>query len=316
LSTIHSPTATAKQSAQTPISLAAPDALLENNDAFIFDCDGVIWRGSTLLPGVKRGLLNLVNAGKRCYFITNNSTQSRAGYKKKFDALGLDFVEPASILSSSYAAALHLQSSGFKTKHPGGKFKVYVVGEQGICDELDNAGIPWIGGNLDAHKSLDESTTYDGDVKAVVCGLDRNISYFKIQYAMSSILNNQGCEFIATNLDANTHLGDGALYAGGGSIVSALVGCTGVKPTVVGKPNGLMLDVLVKEHGLERERIVMVGDRLDTDIAFGNKNGVNTLLVMSGVTREEDIRAIGDKDLIPDYFTESVGHLFGDAARE
>ena len=98
-----------------------------------------------------------------------------------------------------------------------------------------------------------------------------------------------GAEFIATNLDAVTHLTDAQEWAGNGAMVGAIKGCTGQEPTLVGKPSPLMIDYMEKKFGLDRSRICMVGDRLDTDILFGNDNGLKSCLTLSGVTTEEKL---------------------------
>jgi len=140
---------------------------------------GVIWRGDSVIPGVPATLTALREAGKRLVFVTNNSTKSRAGYLKKFTDLGLR-ATAEEIYSSSYAAAAYLQSIDF----PADK-KVYVVGEQGILDELDLAGIRHCGGPADAGKGIDLAPGYalphDADVGAVVVGFDRHINYYKMQ---------------------------------------------------------------------------------------------------------------------------------------
>ena len=165
---------------------------------------GVIWRGDSVIEGVPATLDMLRAAGKRLVFVTNNSTKSRAGYLKKFTDLGLN-VQAEEIYSSSYAAAAYLQSIDF----PADK-KVYIIGEQGIADELDLAGIKHCGGPEDAGKEVALKPGYamphDADVGAVVVGFDRHLSYYKIQYATLCISENPGCHFIATNTDARTHL--------------------------------------------------------------------------------------------------------------
>ena len=115
-------------------------------EAFIFDCDGVIWRGDTLIEGVPETLDMLRSMGKKLIFVTNNSTKSRKGYQSKFTNLGLT-VAPEEIYSSSFAAAAYLDS----TKFPKDK-KVYVVGEVGVQDELDLLNIQHIGGPEDGTK--------------------------------------------------------------------------------------------------------------------------------------------------------------------
>merc|ERR1719410_526481 len=129
--------------------------LLDNVDVFIFDCDGVIWRGDSVIEGIPATLEKLRALGKKLFFVTNNSTKSRKGYKKKFDGLKLD-VEAEEIFSSSFAAAAYLDQTKFKET---GK-KVYIIGEIGIEEELDLIGVPYIGGSADAGKNVELKSGY------------------------------------------------------------------------------------------------------------------------------------------------------------
>jgi len=286
--------------------------LMDETDVFIFDCDGVIWRGDSLIDGIPETLEKLRAAGKKMFFVTNNSTKSRAGYKKKFDGLGLD-VKAEEIFSSSFAAAAYFEQTKFKDS---GK-KVYVIGEVGIPEELDLIGVPYIGGPDDNGKVPDMGPggkiEHDHDVGAVVVGFDRNVNYYKIQTAQLCINENPGCEFIATNLDAVTHLTDAQEWAGNGSMVGAIKGCTGKEPLVVGKPGPLMIDYIVDKYSIERSRICMVGDRLDTDVLFGQNNGLKSILVLSGVTTEEKL--LGEEnEITPDFYCDSIVDFFAPAS--
>ncbi|CAK9168000.1 unnamed protein product [Ilex paraguariensis] len=120
--------------------LKNPDELIDSVETFIFDCDGVIWKGDKLIDGVPETLDMLRSKGKRLVFVTNNSTKSRKQYGKKFETLGLN-VSEEEIFASSFAAAAYLKSINF----PKDK-KVYVIGEDGILKELELAGIPYLGG--------------------------------------------------------------------------------------------------------------------------------------------------------------------------
>ncbi|CAN4126660.1 unnamed protein product [Withania somnifera] len=268
-----------KASAQPLIN---PGQLIDSVETFIFDCDGVIWKGDKLIDGVPETLDLLREKGKRLVFVTNNSTKSRKQYGKKFETLGLS-VSEEEIFASSFAAAAYLKSIDF----PKDK-KVYVVGEDGILKELELAGIPYLGGPEDGDKKIELKPGYmmeqDKDVGAVVVGFDRYFNYHKIQYATLCIRENPGCLFIATNRDAVTHLTDAQEWAGGGSMVGAILGSTKHEPLVVGKPSTFMMDYLAEEFKIQKSQICMVGDRLDTDILFGQNGGCKTLLVLSGVT--------------------------------
>ena len=300
--------------------LAVPAKILDHVDIFIFDCDGVIWRGDSLIPGIPQVIANLRAEGKKLFFVTNNSTKSRAGYKSKFTSLGLD-VQPEEIFSSSFAAAAYLEQTSFKQT---GK-KVYIIGEKGIGEELDLVGVPWLGAEADKDHQPNMGSggrvEIDHDVGAVVVGFDRHINYYKLQYAQLCLNELPGCEFIATNLDRVTHLTDAQEWAGNGTMVGAVSGCTGREPTLVGKPAPLMIDYIAKKYGItDRSRICMVGDRLDTDIAFGRNNGLKTCLTLSGVTSEDELmdrapRKKGTEGIQPEFYVETINDFYPGVAR-
>jgi len=295
---------TVTEQSSTVEKLAEPSKLLDAVNTFIFDCDGVIWRGDSVIDGVPEVLETLRAQGKRMFFVTNNSTKSREQYLGKFLKLGLN-VEAEEIFSSSFAAAAYLEQINFKAT---GK-KVYIIGEAGIGNELDLVGVPYLGGPDDKGKQPDMSPggrlEHDHDVGAVVVGFDRHINYHKIQYAQLCINENPGCLFIATNLDAVTHLTDAQEWAGNGSMVGAIKGCTGKEPILVGKPSSLMIDYIVAKYKVAPSEICMVGDRLDTDILFGKNNGLATALALSGVTTEEKLLSPENK-VRPDYYVDTI----------
>jgi phosphoglycolate phosphatase len=276
--------------------------LLNSTSVFLFDCDGVIWLGDKLIAGVPETLDYLRSIGKRCFFVTNNSTKSRAGYVKKFTSLGLK-ISPEEIFSSSFAAAAYLESKNFKAT---GK-KVYIIGEVGIEEELDLLGIPHIGGPADKDKQPrmgpGDKLEVDPKVGAVVVGFDRYFNYYKAQYA-NVCIRELKAEFIATNTDAVTHLTDAQEWAGNGTMVGAIRGCTQVEPTVVGKPSPLMIDYLANKFHIPKSEICVVGDRLDTDVLFGKRNGTRAVLCLSGVTTKE--RLFSQDEVIPDFYCESI----------
>jgi len=306
--------AVSRRAASTVAMATAPrlgesaSSLISNTKCFIFDCDGVIWKGDSVIEGVPETLAMLRSAGKQLVFVTNNSTKSRAGYLKKFISLGLD-VKAEEIFSSSFAAAAYLKSIDFKKK-------VYVVGEVGIQEEFDLAGLDWCGGENDKGKTIDLAPglflEHPAEVGAVVVGFDRHINYHKIQMATLCIRENPGCLFIGTNPDAVTHLTDAQEWAGNGSMVGAIKGSTGQEPTIVGKPSGFMLDYIAETFGYERKEICMVGDRLDTDILFGKDGGLTTMLVLSGVTTEETLLS-SSNTITPDFYTNKLPDIMSGA---
>ncbi|MEW5304299.1 MAG: hypothetical protein WDW38_011064 [Sanguina aurantia] len=279
-------------------------ALLQHFEVYVFDLDGTLWLGSKIIPGAIEVLQLLRSQKKTIRFVTNNASKSRAGFLAKLKLLGVQ-ASLEEVYSSSYAAAAYLEGINFKKK-------VYVVGEEGIVEELELHGIKALGGPADRYKEVDWSSEprmdIDPDIGAVVVGLDRSISYFKIQYGTQCLLQ-PDCLFLATNTDARGNLSDKQEWAGAGTMVYALVGASEREPTVLGKPSSFMLDHIVKVTGISsNDKILIVGDRLDTDIQWGLENGAATLLVLTGVTSEEQV--LKPENLIqPMLYIDSIADL-------
>ncbi|KAH1208778.1 Phosphoglycolate phosphatase 2 [Glycine max] len=207
--------------------------LFDSLEAFLFDCDGVIWKGDELIDGVPQTLEMLRAKGKKLVFVTNNSLKSRSQYAEKFRSLGIS-VSQDEIFSSSFAAAMYLKVNNFPSQcffivFPDFNMsspyiqlcdisgigallnvQVYVIGGEGILEELRLAGIAAFGGPGDANKTINLKQNcfveYDKSVGAVVVGIDPNINYYKLQYGTLCIRENPGCLFIATNHDAVGHM--------------------------------------------------------------------------------------------------------------
>ncbi|KAG4946040.1 hypothetical protein JHK87_042047 [Glycine soja] len=291
--------------------------LFDSLEAFLFDCDGVIWKGDELIDGVPQTLEMLRAKGKKLVFVTNNSLKSRSQYAEKFRSLGIS-VSQDEIFSSSFAAAMYLKVNNFPSQcffylisenrnrkyfpyvkqAPDFQFPqtcaviVYVIGGEGILEELRLAGIAAFGGPGDANKTINLKQNcfveYDKSVGAVVVGIDPNINYYKLQYGTLCIRENPGCLFIATNRDAPGPLFNSILFLnyGGlvcaGCMVAAICGSTQKEPVVAGKPSTFMMEFLLKKFNVSCSKMCTVGDRLDTDVLFGQNAGCKTLLVLSG----------------------------------
>lgn len=296
--------------AHTPKRLSTAqdyEALLDNYDTWLFDCDGVLWQGDTLVEGITDVLHLLRTRKKSVLFVTNNATKSRKNYKKKFDQLGVEaYVDE--IFGSAYASAVYLSSV---MKLPKDK-KVYVIGMAGLEEELQEEGISYLGGTDPADNVLGgyslASFTPDPSVGAVLCGLDMNVNYTKLSKAFQHLLRNDGCAFLATNTDSTYPTAEG-LLPGAGSVSAPLRFALGRDPVSIGKPAGTMLDCIKAKHNFDPKRTIMVGDRLNTDIEFGKNGGLSTLLVLTGITKESEITGPNKSPTVPDYVTDSLGDL-------
>lgn len=246
-----------------------------NFKAFILDLDGVVYIGEEVIEGVPEKIKKLRNKG-RVVFLTNNSTKSRDEYAKKLLRLGIE-ASPEEIVTSGYAAALYL-------KERFGSTNVFIVGEAGLKKELEDAG----------HRLCFRGC------EAVVVGLDREFNYSKLSRA--SRLIREGAEFVATNLDS-TLITPSGLLPGAGAIVAAVREASGREPVVVGKPSKTLGKLILSRLKLKPGEVLLIGDRIETDIAFGKAMGFKTALVLTGIAREEDIEKSPIK---PDFVLERL----------
>lgn len=235
---------------------------------YVFDLDGVVYLGQTPVPYAAEAVRRLRAAGKQVYFLTNLSAQTRASCRDKLARVnGLDVPE-ASIFTSAYASALYLKQRGAAGR------SVFVVGEQGFAQELAESGglVP----------ITEPDAVPPEDIDYVVVGVDRQFTYDKLRYAHAAIAHGHA-QFIAANRDT-TFPTDRGEVPGGGTLVAALVAATGREPITIGKPETLAYETILVEAGVPAARSVMIGDRLDTDIAVGRRVGARTVLVLTGLT--------------------------------
>ncbi|EEB07981.1 4-nitrophenylphosphatase [Schizosaccharomyces japonicus yFS275] len=280
---------------------------LDKFDVFLFDCDGVIWHGKNPIPQVKETLDLMRSMGKRLFFVSNNSTKSRQTYLKKITDLGIE-ANLNEIYPSAYSSAVYIKKV---LKLPSDK-KVFVFGEKGIEEELDEVGVAHIGGtdpslNRNITSADMDTIRPDPSVGAVLCGMDTKLNYLKYCMAFQYI-QDPNCAFLLTNQDS-TFPTNGTFFPGSGAVSYPLIFSSGRTPKILGKPYGEMMDAIEAGVNFDRKRACFVGDRLNTDIQFAKNSGLGgSLLVLTGVNQLEHFQGKEDA-IVPDYYIESLGHL-------
>jgi 4-nitrophenyl phosphatase len=249
----------------------------------IFDLDGVIYGGGERVAYAAEGIAAMSALGIAIRFLTNNSTRSRAFYRDKLRLMGVP-CESEDIMSSALATRIYLEE-----RSPNGA-RVYIVGERGIADEL--ADFFTILGPRD-RKTADY----------VVVGMDREFNYEKLTCATDALT--AGAELIATNRDATYPMPNGYLLPGGGTIVAALAEFWGRQPYVAGKPNPLGIHHMIKTAGVNPGDVLLIGDRPSADMVTGRRAGVDTCLVLTGVTAPGEVPGLAG-ELKPDYVVENL----------
>jgi NagD protein len=229
--------------------------------SWLMDMDGVLVREEHPIPGADRFLARLQELGTPFLVLTNNSIYARRDLAARLRASGLDVPEE-SIWTSALATAGFLED-----QRPGGS--AFVIGESGLTTALHQSG----------YTLTDRSPDY------VVLGETRTYSFERITRGIRLILG--GARFIATNPDTTGPSPDGVLPATG-SVAALISRATGVAPYFVGKPNPLMIRSALNAIDAHSESTAMIGDRMDTDIVAGLEAGLETVLVLTGVTALED----------------------------
>ena len=231
-------------------------------ESWLTDMDGVLIHEGSLIPGADEFIKRLRGSGRRFLVLTNNSIYTQRDLRARLAYTGIDLPEEA-IWTSALATSKFLDS-----QRPNGS--AYVIGEAGLTTALHEVGY----------------VLTDTDPDYVVLGETRNYSFEAITRAIRLI--NDGARFICTNPDATGPSLEGALPACG-SVAALITKATGIDPYFVGKPNPLMMREALNQIEAHSETTAMIGDRMDTDVLCGLEAGLQTFLVLTGVTRADEV---------------------------
>lgn len=294
----------------TRLNGALTRQLLESVDSVLFDCDGVIWRGDQAIPGAPEVIKTLKKNGKRVFYVTNNSSKTRKMYADKLGKLGFDATEDE-VFGTAYCAAIYLKTV---CKVEG---KVYLIGSNAMGQELEKMGIQQVGVGPDPISGVQidwANVPLDNEVQAVLVGFDEHFSYMKLNRALQYLCNPE-CQFVGTNTDNRLPLEGGKAVPGTGCLLRAVETAAQRQAQVVGKPSNFMFDCVARQFGLNPDRCLMVGDRLDTDIMLGSNCGLKTLLALTGVSTVADAEANQMSEcpqrqkMVPDYYIDSIADI-------
>ena len=224
--------------------------------------DGVIYHGNSLVPGVREFVQWLQREDKRFLFLTNGSGKSPRELRQKLLRLGLD-IDESHFYTSALATAKFLSRQSPNCS-------AYVIGEPGLMNALYEAGI----------------TYNDVDPEYVVIGETNNYNFDAIRKAMNLVI--AGAKLIGTNTDLIAPVEDGMVPACR-ALVSPIELTTGKPAYYIGKPNPLMMRTALSMLGIHSHETAMIGDRMDTDIIAGIESGMDTVLVLSGVSTRDTV---------------------------
>ena len=233
--------------------------------ALIIDMDGVVWKADSPIGDLSSTFRRIRESGLKFVFATNNSTKTSDQYVERLAKFGVD-VEPWQVITSSQAAA-----GAVAQKFPKGTI-AFIIGEDGIRMALEEKGI--------------EVVPVENAIQAqvVVMGIDREITFQKVSEA--TLLVRRGVPFYATNADKTFPTPRGEI-PGAGAWLSVITTATGVEPIVAGKPYPFLMELSLEKLGTTKGETLVIGDRLETDIAAGQAAGCPCALVLSGVSTRD-----------------------------
>ena len=251
---------------------------LAQKKLWILDMDGTVYLGNQLFPETLPFLQRIRESGASYLFFTNNASRAKDTYVTRLNGMGIP-AGPENILTSAETTIAFLK------QHRPGK-SVYVVGTPDLIRSFEDAGI-----------------RVEEDAPIVVASFDTTLTYDKLEKACRYI--REGAEFISTHPDFNCPV-EGGFIPDSGAICALITASTGKLPRYFGKPYEDTLQIIEEFSGVAREDMVVVGDRLYTDIALGAKHGVASVLVLSGETTLEDLEG---SDVQPSVIVQNVGEL-------
>jgi NagD protein len=248
---------------------------------WLFDLDGTIYLGERLVPGAAELVGALRGEGRRVAFLSNKPLETRADYARKLTRLGVP-AEADDVINSSLVLARHLRSLDAGAP-------VFVIGEAPMREEMRAHGF---------------EVRDDARVRWVVIAFDRTFTYAKLDTALQAVKG--GARLIATNPDRTCPVEGGEIPDCAGMIAAVEAVTDRRVEAIVGKPSPIILEVALAALGVPAAETVIVGDRIETDVAMGKRSGLATILVLSGVTRADDPRIAA---LAPDHVVRSVEDL-------
>lgn len=261
---------------------------LRQCELFLFDMDGTLYLGDDVYEGAVELMEDLPDLGKKYIYLTNNSSRAGTDYIERLRRLGFP-CESENVFTSGMATGMYLNQN-FKDA------SVYLAGTKKFYRELQSYGINLVN---------DELGNTDADtVDVVVQGFDIELTYNKLERACHFL--RRGAAFIEANPDWVCPMPNDEVLPDCGSICALLTASSGIEPTVIGKPNRNMIDVISKMTGIPNSKICAVGDRLYTDIAVAQNAGSVSVLVLSGETTREMVDAAERQ---PDYIMKDVAEL-------
>lgn len=253
----------------------------------LLDADGVVWRGNQPIEGAAQFIERARSAGTRVLLLSNNAGPDRIAYEGRCERLGIPLKAP-DIFSVNHLAGPYVEKH-----HPGES--VLVVGSGQLVSEMGKyvpvtSAQDWLAERDAAGRAAtvhDLKLIAEAQFDVLVIGIDVTVNYLKLALMCSVV--QKGAALLGANPDYSFPVEGGIELPGNGSIVELVAGVSGVRPVYLGKPEVHLLELVEEETGVDRSDMIMVGDRIETDIEFARRAGLDAYLVLTGVSSRADV---------------------------
>ena len=260
--------------------------MLNDLNVFLLDMDGTVYLGDTLIDGAKDFLDTLKSLKKNYIFVTNNSSKSPKAYIEKLYKLGIN-VKREQIFTSADATIIYLKEHNPDIKN------IFLLGTPSLKEQF----LSYDYNIIEKREELNELFKNKEKIDEIILGFDTTLTYEKMHTACD-LIREKG-SYIATHPDLNCPLNNGKMMPDIGAMIAFIKASTKIEPTIIGKPERTMIDGLCKKYNFDKKELLMIGDRLYTDILIGREADIKTALVFSG----ETTRAMYDNSNIAATYT-------------
>ena len=275
----------------------------ENEHVICLDGEGVVWHGGSAIPHAADAIKMMREKGYRVIILTNNASRSSAQYVERLKNGGFEGFEERDVVTSSVAVSRYLTRLGFANPNR----KIFVIGTQGFIEEMRKCGMTVVT-TADYEGQDIHTMELDPTVGAVVVGSSEEFSYTHVTIATRFVIENDAM-LLSANKDGSYPFNHKVLIPGAYALAKCIGTATSRNPIVLGKPNPAVFETIDGLKDVPKRNIWMIGDRMNTDIKFAKNVGIRSILVLTGVSRQEEVQMY-DRSERPDFICPNLIEAF------
>ncbi|OHT01420.1 haloacid dehalogenase-like hydrolase family protein [Tritrichomonas foetus] len=281
----------------------------ENEHVICLDGEGVVWHGGTAVPHAAEAIDMMRKDGFRVIILTNNASRSSAQYVARLANGGFPGFEERDVVTSAVAVSRYLTRLGFKNdgNNGGSGRKIFVIGTEGFISEMQKNGMTVLTTSNFDGQDIHEMEL-DPTVGAVIVGSSEEFSYRHVAIATRFVIENDAM-LLSANQDGSYPYNRRVLIPGAYALAKCIGTAASRNPIVLGKPNPAVFETIDGLKDVPKKNIWMIGDRMNTDIKFAKNVGIRSILVLTGVSKQEEVQMYDRSDR-PDFICPNLIEAF------